>query len=258
MMINELSQEPYNKLNCLGLLNTLFPPAHDSTKLPNFLDLQAFNAERSWFFDRIRLVGESGPSILEAATQVNKAPGDTTGYPSVQRILDKYSRVAKQMIDDCLATAGPESFAEHRAGKKTDSGVSLGGRSFGSDRRPSVASSLHEQHVLEPMPSYTPSVKALSKLERITREFKRMRVKPRPDIEEIVQVNQRSAVDYVPQPAESTGRRSLKKARSLASLKFGNSSSLSLSSRKGSESVPFDPEQMKKHRQLYEASVNKS
>jgi len=257
-MINELSQKPYNKLNCLGLLNTLFPPAHDPTKLPNYLDMQAFNAERSWFFDRIRLVGESGPSILESATQMNKAPGDATGYPSVQRILDKYSRVAKHMIDDCLATVGPESFAGHRAGKKTDSGVSLGGRSFGSDRRPSVASSLHEQHALEPMPSYTPSVKALSKLERITREFKRMRVKPRPDIEEIVQVSQHSTVDYVPQPAESTGRKSLKKARSLASLKFGNSSSLSVSSRKGSESVPFDPEQMKKHRQLYEASVNKS
>jgi hypothetical protein len=159
------------------------------------------------------------------------------------------------MIDDCLATTGPESFkayVEERKGKKTDSGVS-----FGSERRPSVGPTAHEQYTEEPTLTYAPAPKGASKLERITREFKRMRVKPRPSVEEIVQVNSRTDTDYVPQSPERKGNK-LKKARSFASLKFGNSSSLSLSSRKGSDaSEAFDPEQMKKARAMYDASVSK-
>ena len=82
-----------------------------------------------------------------------------------------------------------------------------------------------------------------------------MRVKPRPSVEEIVQVNSRTDADYIPQAAEAKGKK-LKKARSFASLKFGNGSSLSLTSRKGSDtSEAFDPEQMKKARAMYDASV---
>jgi hypothetical protein len=137
--------------------------------------------------------------------------------------------------------------------KKHDSGVS-----FGSERRPSVGSSLHEKQAPESTQNYAPSTKGLSKIERITREFKRMRVKPRPEVEEITQINQRNAADDVPQTGESVGRKSLKKARSLASLKFGNGSSVSLASRKGSDAVPFDANEMKKHRMMYEASANKN
>lgn len=85
-----------------------------------------------------------------------------------------------------------------------------------------------------------------------------MRVKPRPEVEEITQFSQRAAADYVPPTGENAGKKSLKKARSLASLKFGNGSSASLSSRKGSDSMPFDANEMKKHRMMYEASVSKS
>lgn len=258
-MINDLSIQPFNKLNCMGMLNTLFPPMQDPTKLPSpLLDLEALKAERDGFFKWIRQVQKEGPSVLKPIMDMNKGQDDETGWSAVHKVIDKYTKVAKSMIDDCLHTAGPESFAEHRAGKKTDSGVSLGGRSFVSDRRPSVASSLHEQHVPEPMPTYAPAPKTLSKLERITREFRRMRVKPRTDVEEIVRIDQRSAAEYVPQPDDGTGRKSLKKAKSLASLKFGNGSSVSLSSRKGSESIPFDSEEMKKHRKMYEASAKRS
>jgi hypothetical protein len=107
------------------------------------------------------------------------------------------------------------------------------------------------------MPSFAPAPKGASKIERITREFKRMRVKPRPSVEEIVQVNSRTDADYVPQATEAKGKK-LKKPRSFASLKFGNGSSLSLASRKGSDaSEAFDPEQMKKARAMYDASVSK-
>jgi hypothetical protein len=249
--------QPFNKLNCMGMLNTLLPPMQNGAKLPSgHLDLQTLRDEREAFFDYIRSVQKRGPDVLKPILQMNRGPDEETGWPSVQRVVDKYTKVAKQMIDDCLSTTGPESFERYfndpSVKKKTDSGVS-----FGSQRRPSVGSTLHETHIPEPMPTYTPSVKGPSKLERITREFRRMRVKPRPEVEEIVQIK-RSAADYVPQPGDSTGKKSLKKARSLASLKFGNGSSLSLASRKGSDAMPsFDPTTMKKQRALYEASVKR-
>jgi hypothetical protein len=259
-MINELSMEPFNKLNCMGMLNTLLPPTQNQNKLPiAHLDLQTLKEERDGFFEYIRLVQKSGPDVLKPVINMNKGPEDVDGWPSVQRIVDKYTKVAKQMIDDCLATAGPETFeryfnAEQKSGsgKKTDSGVS-----FGSQRRPSVGSTLHEVQVPEPMLTYTASIKGPSKLERITREFRRMRVKPRTEVDEIVQVKQRPAAESVPQPGDNTGKKSLKKARSLASLKFGNGSSLSLASRKASDAnaMPFDLTTMRKHRLLYEESV---
>ncbi|KAF9696808.1 hypothetical protein EKO04_005648 [Ascochyta lentis] len=256
IMINELSIQPFNKLNCMGMLNTLLPPMHDSSKLPSpVLGCEVLKEERDSFFDYIRLVQKSGPDVLKPIMNHAKDPEDETSWSTIQRTVDKYLRVAKNMVDDCLATTGPESFkayAEERKGKKTDSGVS-----FGSERRPSVGSTAHEQHDEEPMSTYAPAPKGASKLERITREFKRMRVKPRPSVEEIVQVNSRTDTDYVPQAAEAKGKK-LKKARSFASLKFGNGSSLSLSSRKGSDaSEAFDPEQMKKARAMYNASMNR-
>lgn len=254
-MINELSQ-PFDRLNCMGMLNTLLPPMHNSSKLPSpVLDIEVLKEERDVFFEYIRSVQRSGPDVLKPIIELGRDHDEETGWPSVQRMVDKYLRVSKNMIDDCLATTGPESFkayAEERKGKKTDSGVS-----FGSERRPSLGPTAYEQHVEEPMPTYAPTPKGGSKLERITREFKRMRVKPRPSVEEIVHVNSRTDFDYAPQATEGKGKK-LKKARSFASLKFGNSSSLSLTSRKGSDaSEAFDPEQMKKARAMYDASVSK-
>lgn len=249
-MINELKAEPFNKLNCVGMLNTLLPPMHESSKLPSpVLEHHTLKDERDAFFDYIRIVQKNGPSALDSIASHNAGPGEESSWPAVQRVVDKYLRVAKNMIDDCLATTGPESFkayAEERKGKKTDSGVS-----FGSERRPSVAPSAHE-HMDDSMSSYTSTAKSGSKLERITREFKRMRVKSRPSVEEIVRVDSRTDIDHVADP--KAGK--LKKARSFASLKFGNGSSLSLASRKGSDaSEAFDAEQMKKARALYDASA---
>jgi len=255
IMINELGAQPFNKLNCMGMLNTLLPPMHESSKLPSpVLDHETLKEERDAFFDYIRLVEKNGPVALNPIVSHNAGPGEESSWPAVQRGVDKYLRVAKNMIDDCIATTGPESFkayAEERKGKKTDSGVS-----FGSERRTSAAPTAR-QSVEEPMPTYTSTPKGASKLERITREFKRMRVKPRPSVEEIVRVNSRADAEYGQATTEPKGNK-LKKARSFASLKFGNSSSLSLASRKGSDaSEAFDPAQMKKARAMYDASVNR-
>jgi len=258
-MVNELSMAPFNKINCMGMLNTLLPPVQSQSKSPSpLLSSQTLTDEREGFFEYIRLVQKNGPEVLKAVLDMNKGPDEETGWPAVQRIVDKYTKVAKQMIDDCLATAGPESFERYSDEYKTGGkGKKDSGISFGSKRKSSVGSSQNEQEVPEPMPTFVATAKGPSAMERITREFRRMRVKPRPEVDEIVQIKQRPTVD-VPLPADSTGKKSLKKARSLASLKFGNGSSLSLSSRKGSETQPnFNAKEMHKHRMLYEASVNK-
>ena len=256
-MINILSETPINRTDCLSMLNTVFPPMHDQTRLPSLLDPQTLKEERRCFFDLITGVQKSGPAVLHSVIVKNKGPEDVTGWPSVQTVVDKYLRVAKNIIDDCLKTTGPEAFDRyadvHSKEKKHDSGVS-----FGSQRRPSAGSNLHERQASEPLPNFAPAPKGLSKLEKITREFKRMRVKPRPEVEEITKPSQRAATDSIPQTTEPAGRKTLKKARSLASLKFSNSSSLSLASRKGSDAVPFDADQMKKQRMMYEASISKN
>ncbi|KAF1848560.1 uncharacterized protein K460DRAFT_375407 [Cucurbitaria berberidis CBS 394.84] len=257
IMINVLSEEPFNKLDCLSLLNTLFPPMRDQTKLHPLLNHQTLKEERQCFFDMIGRVQKHGPVVLQPIIDKNKGSGDVTGWPSVQNTVDKYLRVAKNIIEDCMKTTGPETFDryanERSKEKKHDSGVS-----FGSERRPSVGSNLLDRQATAPLPNFAPAPKGLSKLERITREFKRMRVKPRPEVDEIVRIGQPAAADFIPQSAENTGKKTLKKARSLASLKFSNGSALSLASRKGSDAVPFDAEQMKKHRMIYEASVSKN
>lgn len=229
---------------------------HDQTKLPSkLLSRDELQEEREHFFHLIKEVQKHGPIILKPYLDLHKLPNEANGWPNLQRIVDKYLRVSNNMIQDCAATTGPESFATYadESNKKHDSGVS-----FGSERRPSVASNLNDRHTNEPLPPFAPAPKTLSKLERITREFKRMRVKPRPEVEEITRVSQKAAAEYIPPTTENAGRKTLKKARSLASLKFGNGSALSLAGRVGSDAVPFDAEQMKKHRIMYEASLSKN
>ncbi|KAF2012167.1 hypothetical protein BU24DRAFT_271274 [Aaosphaeria arxii CBS 175.79] len=257
IMINELSIQPFNKLNCLAMLNTLLPPQSPSgnSVLPSpLLQASTLKEERDCFFEYIGRVQKRGPRVLQEIVMFGKGEKDANGWYPVQRSVDKYLRVAKNTIDDCLATTGIETFTPaegERKGKKTDSGVS-----FGSERRPSTIDSTADK-VLPNMPNEALQAhKGLSKLERITREFKRMRVKTRPDVEEIVKVERHAAVDQIPIPGDKS-KKSLKKARSFANLgglRAANASSTSLTSgsRKGSDAMGFDAEAMKRHRKLYD------
>ena len=130
-MINELSLQPFNKLNCMGMLNTLLPPQSPSgnNKLPSpLLNAVSLKQERDSFFEYIRLVQKNGPSILNDAMSLGKQSGDASGWDSIQRSVDKYLRVAKNTIDDCISTTADDftPVEEARKGKKTDSGVSFG------------------------------------------------------------------------------------------------------------------------------------
>jgi hypothetical protein len=261
-MINELSLQPFNKLNCMGMLNTLLPPQSPSgnSKLPTpLLESKNLKEERETFFEYIREVQKSGPSVLQPIIQMNRAPGEETGWSHLQKYVDKYLRVAKSMIDECMSTTGTDDFnsiEESRKNKKTDSGVS-----FGTDRRPSTGAASALEKPLPVMPAdIKPAPKGLSKLERIAREFKRMRVKTRPEVDEIIPFDRQAAAERLPVTTdEHKGKKTVKKARSFANLgglRSANASSTSLAgSRKGSDAVAFNPDEMRRHRMIYEAST---
>ena len=71
-----------------------------------------------------------------------------------------------------------------------------------------------------------------------------MRVSSRSEVKEMVMME-----PDLPMVGENQGKK-IKKAKSLASLRGRNSVS---ADRKGSDAVPFDAEEMKRARQLYEA-----
>lgn len=245
-MINELSLEPFNKLNCMGMLNTLLPPMPDNnSRLASpLLTHQTLKQERESFFRYIQQVQNKGPHVLDNLTQ-----GEKTKWDTVHVEVDKYLRVAKNIIDDSMAILGTDDFQcieEVRKGKKTDSGVS-----FGSEMRSSSECSIEALRPISPAPSYSTS-KSSTTLEKLAREFKRMRVKSRPDVEEMVKMGQHS-------PMETDQKtKKAKKVRSLVNLKGSNASSTSVAgSRKGSVNAPFDVDEMKRARMNYEASVAK-
>jgi hypothetical protein len=222
---------------------------------------QTLKEERARFFEYIRLVEKNGPSVLRPALEMNRGPGEENGWGVVQRTVEKYLRVAKSMIDECSHITGRDDFTyvNEPKEKKTDSGVSFGP----VQQRPTTASNVMDK----PLPLSPADLKAAPKgpstLERITGGFKRMRVKTRVDVEEIVKVDKQKAVATLPAPTDATskGPKSLKKARSFANLthlRGGNGSSLSLASRKGGDAVPFDVKQMKRQRMAYEASAANS
>jgi hypothetical protein len=117
IMINHLSDDEFNKLNCISYLNTLFPPVHGEMKLPSrFLDHETLREERRVFFDMISQVQRRGPEVLLPLINRDKRPEDATGWPSVQRVVEKYLRLAQSMIQDCISTNGPESFDRYTNG----------------------------------------------------------------------------------------------------------------------------------------------
>ena len=123
-MINELSLQPFNKLNCMGMLNTLLPPQSPSghTRLPTpLLTQQLLKNERETFFEYIGKVQKNGPGVLKPVIELNKGAADESGWDNIQRTVDKYLRVAKNMIDDCIATTGTEDFTSDRKSTRLNS-----------------------------------------------------------------------------------------------------------------------------------------
>ncbi|KAI9837393.1 MAG: hypothetical protein M1838_004835 [Thelocarpon superellum] len=179
-LINEMSLLPFNKSNCLAMLNTLYPPATTSQPTRT-LTPEVLSRQRSTFWRYIQAVGINGPSVLENVIHQGRRleRGDTTGWPMVRETLDQYLRAANAVIDECVAITGPDSFLggdatedQRRNGRKVDSGVS-----FQSDDRPSTSSSVQSKE--KPLPPPPAAPRSGTTLEKIARELRKFRDRKR-------------------------------------------------------------------------------
>jgi hypothetical protein len=222
-LINEMSMIPFNKANCLALLNTLYPP----TTIPTAQFVQPtaqltstiLNQQRNGFWRYIGAVEKNGPSVLAPLMDQHKRPGEATGWTGLHETLEKYLHSASSFIDECyeighrdhvtaiLPIGASFSSADvdiDDSRRKVNSGVSFASTASSSSHRdstqshqtrPSTSSSTSthsrayskEKPLPEkPLPSpveETPKKPAGSTLERIAREIKRIR--SRADIKDV-------------------------------------------------------------------------
>jgi hypothetical protein len=261
-MINEMSLAPFNKHNCLAMLNTLYPPPPppqaaspvSQTSSSAVLPPTTLLKQRQVFFNYIQSVEKHGVRMLKPLLEHGRLQGERTGWGAVQHTLDTYLTVATSIIDDSTQMISKEQLRDtmpgdampdesaNRKGRKTDSGVS-----FGSDKRPSTSTTASSAMSEKSQQLYSPGTptKGPSALEKITRELKRMRLKPRAsqvDLRE--QASQQASQPQDALQSESKApRKTLKKMRSMGAL-----------GRTPSDTPEFDPEFMKKQRRLYETA----
>ena len=166
---------PFNKPNCIAMLNTLYPPTYGALPTTQLTDT-ILNAQRNAFFRYIQAVEKNGKDVLQNLENASRRPGDQNGWPVVRDILDVYLRKANCIIDDCLAMKGIEDFETSSNGKRADSGVS-----FGSvDKRPGTSRGSSFSTLDKPLPSQPcqqapPLKKSGSTFERIAREIRRIK-----------------------------------------------------------------------------------
>ena len=163
-MLNELSLEPFNKSNCIAMLNTLYPPSvpGSAPTAPPTAQLtpQILSAQRNGFFRYIGAVEKSGPQILKSLYEQNKKPEDKSGYTTLRNHLDQYLRMAINIIDECYEITGRSPMTSPIAAsfnsavsedprRYHDSGVSFGTNSSSNRNsagsqatRPSTSSSV--------------------------------------------------------------------------------------------------------------------
>ncbi|KAF7502570.1 hypothetical protein GJ744_005488 [Endocarpon pusillum] len=164
-LVNELSLQPFNKANCIAMLNTVYPPA----MIPNIpfaqpthqLTPAILSAQRNGFFRYITAVEKNGPAVLKSLISQGQRAGEETGWPSVRETMDKYLRMANGIIDECFEIACKDSVQtpvssthsgteteDEKQRRKVDSGISFTSSSNrGSlqshQTRPSTSSSIN-------------------------------------------------------------------------------------------------------------------
>ncbi|EHA24104.1 hypothetical protein ASPNIDRAFT_53243 [Aspergillus niger ATCC 1015] len=238
-LINEMLMEPFNKANCIAMLNTLFPPVTEATVPPtSHLTLQVLKSQRDGFFRYIAAVEVNGPDVLTKVIAQGAPEGSDNGWPLIREALDKYLRTANEIIDECIVVNGPagmdegiESQPRAHKGRKVDSGISFDA----GEKLPSspVECSKSMDDLLEkplpPPPSPKgPSHKPGSTLERLAREIRKL--------------------------GDAGKARNLKKMRSTSALGVRSDTT---GGRSTEDSSLFEVDEQKRRRLLWEASNRK-
>lgn len=159
--------EPFDKANCLALLNTLLPPVHRESPTPTQqLSPVTLEHHRDTFFKFITNF-EANPSILEPIITQGARPGDENGWPALYDTIDRYLTAVLEMIDECALINEPCQVGKSGQQRRTDSGVSFGSRPASS----------HSLETEKPLPHFPEMSNGTSKhgsfLDRFTLSWKK-------------------------------------------------------------------------------------
>lgn len=235
ILINELSLSPFNKHNCVAMLNTLYPPFGAAPPYVKISD-DNLKKQRDGFFKYISAVDKNGPRVLTNVINQGMVQGDDNGWAPIVRQLQMYLQLANSMINECCNVHDLEDLEPLRHGKhaksKTDSAISMGG----SDKRPSTSRAVTSPE--EHSRPKTPSIGRGTALEKLARGLKTIG-RSRTDVTEI-SPKEEMFVTSPPKP-----HKSLRKMRSMGDR--------SLRSAQGRDSPAFDVEEMRRQRLAYEA-----
>ncbi|KAI9799197.1 MAG: hypothetical protein M1825_004840 [Sarcosagium campestre] len=210
-LINEMSLLPFNKANCIAMLNTLYPPTVSSQPTRR-LTKEVLQSQREGFFRYIQGVEKNGPSILQNLMLQGRRPqhGDANGWASVREVVDMYLRAANQIIEECSCIRGVEYFTEdasdmyqRRNGRKVDSGIDLS-----NDDNPSRSASSNSNYsflrggkdllIDKPLPPSPagmmapPQRKPSTALEKFARELRKIRAWKKMEVDKEESQNIRS------------------------------------------------------------------
>ena len=277
-MINEMCLEPFNKNNCLAMLNTLYPPVMSSQPTAK-LTIPTLQTQREGFFKYIQTVDKRGTACLETLMKQGRREGEVNGWPAARRALSQYLALANSIINECwdvnnlrfnttrpLEPPNPppaapveEQDPERRNGRKVDSGVS-----FGSQGQHSKTNSTSSAKSSTSTFRYgqVDIGKGGTTLERLAREFRKMLPKQM-SVNEI-DMSRRPSLNLLEQepdvpgslasPPKPKGISRLRKMKSLGALSEATSSVTSLMASR-SATPTFDPKEMKRQRNAYERRV---
>ena len=264
-----MSLAPFNKHNCLAMLNTLYPPVLESQPMPTKkLTEEMLKTQREGFFKYIRTVEKRGTSVLENLVYQGRKEGEATGWPNVNRALNQYLSLVNSILGECHEISSIiDSFAKpqdtKRKGRKFDSGVSFDTDSK-HNKTPSTDSGKSTSTQLS-------SHKSPSVIERLARDLRRIGSRQRLEVAEILQPyptddteKENSSFRPKSRGGLAGGLRKMRSLGTLGDLKHGNTSAVSLRAEGGvvAGHVPpvpaFNRDEMRKERQAFERRARKA
>ncbi|KAK5168734.1 uncharacterized protein LTR77_006043 [Saxophila tyrrhenica] len=251
ILINELSLVPFNKHNCVAMLNTLYPPV--ITSQPTFkLTREVLKNQRDGFFKYIQSVEKTGPHVLRTLMQQGKAPTDVNGWPAVTRTLSLYLQLANSMVNECSELSDVQQIPRpreptksSRQTRKADSGVSFNSVDVASSRSNSIVDPTSPTESTRPK---TPTGgKHSTTLEKLARGLKTIG-RSRTDATEMISDELFPPITSAhPQPEKPKG---LRKMRSMGAIEGRKKADVS-----AAQNASFDADEMRRQRLRYEAGV---
>ncbi len=254
ILINELSLLPFNKHNCVAMLNTLYPPVIQSQPTSR-LTREILKNQRDGFFKYIQSVEKNGAQVLRTLMQQGKAPTDINGWPAVVRTLGLYLQLANSVIHECSELAdvsqlSPQSIWDgkpYRPTRKVDSGISFSSFDGPNSRSNSIADPVSPTESVRPK---TPSgSKSSSTLEKLARGLKTIG-RGRTDATEMISPSVLAPVTTP--PAAEPKPKGLRKMRSMGAIEGKKRSEVS-----AVQNASFDRDEMRRQRQRYEMASQK-